>query len=235
VLINIIKNITVEPLFKNYKNITSTHRYKTLKLYLFFKVILQVGRNCHVLSDQISDPSAFLNSMRILKYLLNCEQHFSQFFIFRSGLARAHCMSYRAKAVEAAREQCSERCPWDMRQSQIVPCHPSACGSFTLATTFGRDYCSGTCSNRPDLLRLRTGRGIQGLFSRGPWIFLTCIWGHGCWFLRYLRDLINCLGDRKHRGDWPICTDMAPAGNVRRSRNPPTTHLANAKLRPGIQ
>jgi hypothetical protein len=67
--------------------------------------------------------------------------------------------------------------------------------NITLATTFGRDYCSGTCSNRPHLLRIRTGWGIQDLFSRGPWIFLAYIWGHSCWFLRCLKDLaINCLG-----------------------------------------
>jgi hypothetical protein len=44
------------------------------------------------MSEQASDSSAFLNVMCLLKYVLNCEQHFS-FFMFRSGLSdiRVNC------------------------------------------------------------------------------------------------------------------------------------------------
>jgi hypothetical protein len=46
-------------------------------LYLFLNIIMQVWRNCQVLSGQTSDWSAFLNATCPIKYVLNCEQHFS--------------------------------------------------------------------------------------------------------------------------------------------------------------
>jgi hypothetical protein len=38
---------------------------------------MQVLKFYQVLSEQTSDSSAFLNDMCILKYVLNCEHHFS--------------------------------------------------------------------------------------------------------------------------------------------------------------
>jgi hypothetical protein len=42
---------------------------------------MQVLRNCQILSEQTSDSSAFLNVLCLLKYVLNCEQHFFVFHI----------------------------------------------------------------------------------------------------------------------------------------------------------
>jgi hypothetical protein len=55
--------------------------------------------NCQVLSEQTSDPSALLNSKCFLKFVLNCEQHFSLFdpdypisALTVTGLARVYCI-----------------------------------------------------------------------------------------------------------------------------------------------
>jgi hypothetical protein len=40
---------------------------------------MQVGINCHVLSEQTSDLSASLNAMSPLKYVLNSEENLSYF------------------------------------------------------------------------------------------------------------------------------------------------------------
>jgi hypothetical protein len=52
-----------------------------------------------VLSEQTSDSSAFLNPMCLLKYVLNCEQHFSYFVLHYptyeltvTGLPRVYCI-----------------------------------------------------------------------------------------------------------------------------------------------
>jgi hypothetical protein len=55
-----------------------------------------------VLSEQTSDTSAFLNATCLLKYVLNCEQHFFYFSCFDpdyptsgltiTGLARVYCI-----------------------------------------------------------------------------------------------------------------------------------------------
>jgi hypothetical protein len=50
-----------------------------LRQHLFLNVIMQVWRNCLVLSEQKSDSSAFINAMGLLKYVLNSEEHFLYF------------------------------------------------------------------------------------------------------------------------------------------------------------
>jgi hypothetical protein len=74
------------PLFKNSR--------KTIYLFMDrrLEAVLVSERNnaglkklSQVVSEQTSDSSAFLNAMCLLKYVLNCEQHFSC-FILRSGL-----------------------------------------------------------------------------------------------------------------------------------------------------
>jgi hypothetical protein len=61
--------------------------------------MMQVSRNRHVLSEQTSDSSAFLNVMCLLKYVLSCKQHFSYSDpdyptcgLTVSGLARVYCV-----------------------------------------------------------------------------------------------------------------------------------------------
>jgi hypothetical protein len=43
--------------------------------------MMQVCRNCQVLSEQTRDSSAFTSAMSLLKHVIvfNCEQHFSYF------------------------------------------------------------------------------------------------------------------------------------------------------------
>jgi hypothetical protein len=71
------EKITEEVVFKNYKN--TIHIFIDIRLRsftTFWNVIMLVWRNRPVLSEKTSDSSAFLKVVCLLKYVLNCEQHF---------------------------------------------------------------------------------------------------------------------------------------------------------------
>jgi hypothetical protein len=68
------KYFTVEPLFKNYKN-----TFLFVDRRLGNCTCFEHYETCQVLSEQTSDSPAFLNGTNLLKYVLNCEQHFSYF------------------------------------------------------------------------------------------------------------------------------------------------------------
>jgi hypothetical protein len=76
------KYITVELLFKNCKKTIHTYLFidRRHRSCVFFNVIMQVWRNCQVLSGQAIDSSAFLNAM----FFKVCIDQTG--FIFRSGL-----------------------------------------------------------------------------------------------------------------------------------------------------
>jgi hypothetical protein len=62
---------------------------------------MQVWRNCQILCEETSDSSAFLNIMCLLKYVLNCEQHFSFFdpdYPTTGLTSRVYCSSFRKNA-----------------------------------------------------------------------------------------------------------------------------------------
>jgi hypothetical protein len=59
-----IKNITVEPLFNNYKNTIRLYIDKDSEIVLIFeRNNTGLNKTCQVLSEQTSDSCAFLNAM----------------------------------------------------------------------------------------------------------------------------------------------------------------------------
>jgi hypothetical protein len=74
------KNVTVQPLFKNY-SIKRQYIYWPIEdsevVLVFERNNVGVKNLSSFLFEQTSDSFAFLNATCLSKYVLNCEQHFS--------------------------------------------------------------------------------------------------------------------------------------------------------------
>jgi hypothetical protein len=78
------KNISVEPLFKNYKKIIHLFIYRRLRSYVVFECNnAGLKKLSQVLSEQTSDSSAFLKCHMSFKVYTQLR---TAFFIFKSGL-----------------------------------------------------------------------------------------------------------------------------------------------------
>jgi hypothetical protein len=112
--------------------------------------------------------------------------------------------------------------------------HPHVAGdSTTLATTFGRDYCSGICSNRPDLLRLSTvsSQEVPGYSchasegtAAGSSAALKILWYTASGPTGLGQETLGLLAALHWHSTYILWAfrKAPPAENVRRCTNPPT-------------